>query len=499
MNIFIAHLFHESNTFAAGFTEKERYATGAYCRGETVRETYAGTRHYIGGMIDRAALEQAQLTFSISVGTAGPTISRACLDYYVDQILEDLRPCAAGLDGICLALHGAGVAQDAPDMETYILKAIRGVVGQDMPITASLDLHTNLSSGMIQQCDGLFSLKTYPHVDTYEAGYGAMNCLIQIIKTGKKPVMTALRLPLFAAFSSMRTDAPGPGLEIRELVQSLSKRDDVIDAAFLHGFSYADIPDSAMCALVVADGPREELCREIAEFAWERREHMLAPITTVEEALDEAEGKIKQDGLVVVVEGSDNGGGGGPNDGTFLLREMLRRNPKKAIFVSICDPEVAAECYELGVGGLFSGLLGGKDDNFHGEPIEVKEARILGISTGHFRYTTPMYFGQPYCVGKTVRLQIGNVEVVVNSVPRQTHDDRMIAITGSDISMYELICIKSELAYRAFYTRLPQFTCAINCEPQGCCSPDLSLFTYHNVSRPIYPLDKIDKPVFLPL
>lgn len=497
MKVFIAHLFHETNTFAPGLSDVKRFSTGAYCRGEQVRETYAGTRHYIGGMLDRAAEDGVETVLSISVGTAGPMISRECLDLFIGQILEDLQPCLPEIDGICLALHGAGVAEGVTDIEGHFLRILRSIVGDAMPITASLDLHANISCDMLKYCDGLFSLKTYPHVDTYEAGYHAMNCLIRCIKTGKKPVMTACRLPLFAAFTNMCTDRPTPAQEIYRFLEEKLAQEDILDAAFLHGFCYADIPETGMVALVVADQPREDLCLEIANFAWERRKNMKVDTVSAEEALETALALTEPGKLVIVVETSDCGGAGGPNDGTFVLKALLEKNPERSACVSICDPEVADACHKIGVGGTFTGLIGGKADQQHGPQIPVTDAKILGISDGHFRYTTPMYYGQPYCVGNTARLQVGNVEIVVNSVPRQTHDDRMLAITGSDVVNYDLICLKSGIAYKAFYTRLPQYKTSVVCDPPGSSCPDLSLFHYENVARPVYPLDEIAVPEFL--
>ncbi len=499
MRIFIAQIFHETNTFAPGVTDEARFATGAYCRGEAVREKYAHTRHYIGGMLDTAEAANAETVLSVSIGTAGPTISRECLDHYVNEILEDLTPEIGRIDGICLALHGAGVAEGIDDIEAYTLRRIRALVGRDMPITASLDLHTNLSSDMIALADGLFSLKTYPHIDTWEAGSLAMTCLLNILKTGKKPVITACRLPLLAPFTNMCTDRESPAQEVRDFMLKRKAETGVFDISFLHGFCYADIPEAGMAVLVVSDREEKALCDEIAAFAWARRERMTPAPVSVRDAMGAAAARMQSGRLTIVVEGSDHGGGGGPNDGTFLLNELLKRNVPRSAFVSIYDPDTAAKCHALGVGGVFTGLLGGKEDHCHGDPIVLKDAKILGLSDGHFRYTTPMYLGQPYCVGKTARLLVGNVEIIVNSVPRQTHDDRMLSITGSDVNNYDLLCIKSGLAFKAFYTALPNFEAFFPCDPPGCMNCDLLLFDFKRVVRPVYPLDAVasPRPVYL--
>jgi microcystin degradation protein MlrC len=58
------------------------------------------------------------------------------------------RPAKAGkLDAVCLSLHGAMVTETEDDAEGALLEALRGVVGPDVPMVATLDLHANATSG----------------------------------------------------------------------------------------------------------------------------------------------------------------------------------------------------------------------------------------------------------------------------------------------------------------------------------------------------------------
>ncbi|MER9204221.1 MlrC C-terminal domain-containing protein [Mesorhizobium sp. M0933] len=118
-------------------------------------------------------------------------------------------------------------------------------------------------------------------------------------------------------------------------------------------------------------------------------------------------------GYVVIVEISDNPGAGAPGTGTHLLREILRRDLPKTIFGFISDPEIALLAHEVGVGGVVSGLLGGKTDKIHGAPIELHNARVCALSDGNATYVSPMMEGLPVCYGKTARLCIGNVDIIV--------------------------------------------------------------------------------------
>ena len=70
----------------------------------------------------------------------------------------------------------------------------------------------------------------------------------------------------------------------------------------------------------------------------------------------------------------------------------------------------------LGVGATIEVRLGGKTDALHGAPIEAS-AYVKCLTDGRFRYTTPMGAGRQVDLGLMARLVIGNVDVLVSSVP----------------------------------------------------------------------------------
>ena len=51
---------------------------------------------------------------------------------------------AGALDGVYCVLHGAGLTTDDDDPEGTLLKMIRRVLGPDIPVVASYDLHANV-------------------------------------------------------------------------------------------------------------------------------------------------------------------------------------------------------------------------------------------------------------------------------------------------------------------------------------------------------------------
>ena len=240
----------------------------------------------------------------------------------------------------------------------------------------------------------------------------------------------------------------------------------------------------------MAETGAEEAADELADWVWENR-HALDPIClSAEEAVDEALAELERDGegYVVINETSDNPGGGTPGDGTHLLREFLRRDLEGAIMGYIPDKEIALKAHEAGIGGFISGKLGGKTDNQHGEPIDFENAEVLALSDGHAVYTSPMYKGLPVCYGKSARLRIGNVEVVVTeTLSQQTFDDRPFAIVDADLQRYRIVGVKSSVHFRAFFQPLAK--AIVTADPPGIHTANFKQLTYKKIRRPIYPLD----------
>src|SRR4029077_6745872 len=80
-----------------------------------------------------------------------------------DELVESLRK-ALPVDAVLLALHGSLAAEGAPDVEGEVLDALRGLLGPDVPLVATLDLHANVTERMVRAADALVLYHTAPHI-----------------------------------------------------------------------------------------------------------------------------------------------------------------------------------------------------------------------------------------------------------------------------------------------------------------------------------------------
>lgn len=490
MKILIGKLGAESNSFATERGTMFRFAPHGITSGERVFEVFRGTADYLGGAIQAGEEEGVEMIPAIGLLAAVPLLDKEAIDEPLQMIVDCVREHKDEIDGIFLGMHGAGAGVGIPDMEAYTLKAVREALGgRYVPIMSSLDLHGNISEEMRDLSDGLFGIKNYPHTDENEAGYRAMKTLIRTIRGEVRPQLAIRRLPFLIAPASGYTFG-GPMTAFRDHVAEYVKENNLIDATLFHGFAYTDVPYAGASIVVVAEKDAQKHADILAKWVWERRAKLVPDCYSCAEAVDRAHEELAKPGkgYVVINETSDNPGGGTPGDGTWLLREFLKRDEPGMLFGSIYDKFFVELAFEAGVGGKVSGYLGGKSDNLHGEPIEIKDAEVLALSNGKGWYTSPMLAGIRINLGRMARVRAGNVEIVVSEVQgSQGMDDQPYLLVGANIDNYRIVGLKSSIHFRAWFDGHAK--AIVTADPPGIHTSNFKQLPFKAITRPAYPLD----------
>ena len=488
MRIAIGGVMHETNTFSNVPTTAESFKIWEWDTGEEILKRHAGVQDYLGGMIDKCRQLGIEIvpTFSAFAGPSG-VIARETYEALKNELVTQIQN-AGEIDGICLGLHGAGVAEGVDDLEGCLLKEVRAAVGYDLPIVVTLDLHANVTEQMIQEANALLGVNLYPHTDSYDRGLEAVELLTQIIQKKANPVMHLQRLPLIIPTSAT---CKSPAKDINELCWEWEKQPGVIDCTFFHGFAYADIPHAGVTVLTITDGDgalAEKIGKEVARRIWEKREEFIVVLPTPEEGIKQA---LAMEGQPIVInETSDNPGGGAPGDGTFLLKALIEENAPDTCFGFIYDPEAAELAHRAGVGAWIEVKLGGKTDSLHGEPLPLT-AYVKSLTDGQFVQSSPMWKGLKVNLGKSARLQVGNVDVIVASVRSQTFDEQIFQLHGIDVSKYKIVALKSSQHFRAAFQSIAKEIVTV--DSPGLSTFDFSAFAYKRLARPVFPLDQVSE------
>lgn len=489
MKVLIGHFGHEANTFAEQVVDYEDYIGRGITFGADSVAKNEGLPTYLGGIIRACREEQVEIIPTCAYTCAAPVLSKDCVDRMLEAILPVCEAHKDELDGICIALHGAGVCEYDDDLESYVLRKMRAIVGDTIPITVPMDLHGNVSQEMADLANGLFGIRKYPHVDKAEASYLAMKSLCRIMRGEVETETVVEHLPLLIPISTGLTANP-PFPEIEQYFEAYAKKEGLICASLFHGFPYADVPDGTASVVVVAPKgvDAKKAARELADYVWERRSYFKVHTISAEEAFDLAEAETKE-GYLVINEMSDNPGGGCPGDGTHLLGEMLKRNLPGSIFGYMVDPGAVETIFQYKPGECLDLTLGGKHEKIFGEPLHLKNVKVLALSDGHFRHTSPNLKGLPSKLGNCARIQAGNVEIVIGSVRNQTFDDGPFLVTGANINHYRYVGLKSTQHFRGYFA--DKAARIISADPPGLNSGDLTVFDYQKIPRPVYPLDEM--------
>lgn len=492
MVILLCQFGNETNTFAPGLLELSMLAPEGWIPGSLVEEKFGKTNSYLGGAL-RAIREEGETPLPIDLLTnngnfgAGPLMAGQCARDAMDHICAQVERLRGSFDGIYFALHGAGVCEFDEDLEGYTLQRLREVVGAEMPIVCSMDLHGNVTERMAALSDSLYSIKEVPHNDCVDAGYRAAKHLIALLRGEEKPVMALEKLPLL--ISPVRgSTLSGPGKQVKDYFARYQREHGLLDCSFVHGFSAADRACSSASVIVIADGydPAPH-ARHLARYVWELREDFVRVDIPDAAGAVKAAAQAVRGGYVVINEASDNPGSGGPGDATHLLRQFLKDDLPGTIMGPVYDPETAAMLHTHRVGDRVDLRLGGKTMPLAGEPLEIRDAEILNLCDGHLISAAPINEGVAMSYGRSARLRKGNVEFIVVSVRYQTLDDRPFIMTGADMADYRIVGLKSMNHFRGYFT--PRADAIITADTPGARPANLALYPYRQVKRPIYPLD----------
>jgi microcystin degradation protein MlrC len=485
--VLIAELKHETNSFCSTKTGREDYEARSLKDKDELIPFFSGVRVELGGIIDGCREEGLEMVPAIAANAMpGGQVTRDVFDYVKKEILTVLKE-DNNIDGILLSLHGAMVLEDAPDGEGELLAAIRKVVGPDMPIMASLDLHANVTKAMVEHATALFAYDTYPHIDQYERGYEAAKVMAATLRGDVKPVMKLMQLPVL---SPCLQTAKDPVRSIMKVVHAKENEAGVISISFLHGFPWADIFEAGCSVLAITNNNASlatEIAQEIGDMVMDKHEEFVMPAVPIEEAV--RRGMEAAEGPIVLADIADNPGGGGPADGTHVLRKILEMGAKNVAVALMHDPEVVELAVRAGVRGTITTKLGGKTEPIHGEPLEVT-AVVKSITDGIYVNKGPMGTGLRNDIGRTVVLDIDGVEVIVPERRIQPWDPEIFRRNGIEPTEKQILLVKSALHFRAGFTPLAKEI--IDVDAPGLLAMNFKLFDFKNVRRPIFPLDKLN-------
>ena len=461
MRVLVAGYQHETNTFAPTLADWGAFTRGdsfpAYVRGDEMLKTLGGINIPVAGFLDAA---KARGWTVVPSGWAGAIpssyVTHDAFERIAGAICDDVERAltGGGLDAIYLDLHGAAVAENADDSEGELLARLRAIVGDALPIVASLDLHANVTRRMLRLADALVSYRTYPHVDMAATGARAAELLARRIGAGRREPMHARRLPFLIPLNAQSTWLE-PAKTFYAELEALDRESGAV-LSFCMGFPAADFDE---CAPVVwghgdqAHDAVERLYASVAEpTPWQLE--IVDARDAVAQAMALAD---KASAPVVVADTQDNPGAGGDSNTTGMLHALLalgagRRFPGRVALGLLFDRAAARVAHEAGVGAEIDLALGTAVPTFTGldsDPPVRGRYKVLALADGRCTLKGPMMHGLTVQLGPSACLEIDGIRIAVVSGKKQLLDRALLRMVGIAHEQMRIVVVKSSNHFRA--------------------------------------------------
>lgn len=480
-------LYHESNTFAPERTTLAHFQKGRYMKGDDILKEYREAHHEMGGMIEVLEKEDVEIVpILYAEATPGGTITSDTYDSLWQDLMASVEK-ALPLDGLMVAPHGAGVSESYRDMDGHWLSGIREMLGKQIPIVGTLDLHANVSPLMVSSTDALVSYRQNPHVDQRARGKESANLMVRHLRGDIKLTQALVQAPLAISIEQQLT-ADEPCRSLYQYAHELSEQEGIVSLSIQLGFPYADVQEMGTSIIVVSDNdPALALTtgEKLRDYIIAHKQDFVGEKTSVSASLAQAENSPKP---VLLLDMGDNIGGGSPGNSICILEE-LERQKKLTYFLCLYDPAAVQEAEKCQQGDSYTlditGSCGEENRHYH---VEVK---LVSMSDGAFQEKEPRHGGQVnYKMGRTaiVVTKAGSI-IMLTSLRTPPFSLQQLLAFDIQPAQFDVIIAKGVNAPIAAYA--PVCPTIIQVDTPGVTQADMTRFTFHNRRRPLYPFEQI--------
>lgn len=390
------------------------------------------------------------------------------------EILQ--RAAAAGpLDGLFCDIHGAMTVEGMTDAEADLARSLRSVVGDRVLISASMDLHGNVSRELAGLADLITCYRMAPHEDAWESRERAARNLALRLRDGGKPALAWVPVPVLLPGEKTSTRVE-PAKSIYAQVAKVAEMDGVLDAAVWVGYAWADEPRCHAAVVVTGDDRAviAEHAQALALAYWDARADFafVAPTGSIEECLARAAASSRRP--FFISDSGDNPTAGGAGDVSYALGRLLAAPPgADVIYASIVDPAAVAAAFGIGAGGSVAVDAGGKIDAGPSGPV-----RLSG--------TVRTLLRDDPVGGDIAVITVGRVDVILTSRRKPYHHISDFTALGLDPFAADIVIVKIGYLEPELYDAAADWLLALT---PGGVDQDLLRLGHHNLRRPVFPFD----------
>lgn len=480
--IVYAEFMHEVNSFSPVITTERDFRADHLFYGEAARESGIKEKKQLAGFLKaveklgKGRIEKVPLVHAKSM--SGGPVDSVFYQHIKTYILEGIAG-QPRVDGIYLSMHGAMGVQGMFDPEGDIIESVRQLVGPNVPIAVSFDLHANVTRRRAECADIIVAYKTNPHRDHRKTGFRAGELLIRTMKGEIEPVMVMNKMPLLKG-GGMNIDLIPPFRKIFRTMKKMERDNDVLSVSFFPVHLWIDEPELGYTTIAITNGKPElaqKKADEIADMAWAVRDVPQPAGNTPEEAIEIARRKrfARRFGTTVFCDVSDAVGTGTPGESTWILKALLENGSDLTTYLTMRDEQAANQAWQFEIGDIVQLTVGGKIDTAYNKPIDY-EGEIL--------------FKEETSFGKTLIIKHEGIHLILAELPMASREPSSFKDLGLSLWKADIVVVKNLFPFRYRYLLYNRKT--VNVITPGLSNTDPFKLNYQHIPRPIYPLDRIE-------
>ncbi|KAJ5762595.1 uncharacterized protein N7511_005977 [Penicillium nucicola] len=417
----------------------------------------------------------------------GGIVVKADFEHLCKEIIARLKDLVASttIDGLWFDIHGAMCVEGMDDVEAELLHRIRAVIGPDVLVSASMDLHGNVSRELVHQTDLITCYRMAPHEDAWETKERACQNLVNLLasRTGSlvRPLKAWIPIPILLPGEQTSTRIE-PAKSLYDLVPEVAAMHGVLDAAIWVGYAWADEPRNH--AAVIVTGAVEDViiaeAERLASFFWKAHQdfHFVAPSDSLWGCIDKALSSSSRP--FFISDSGDNPTAGGAGDVTWSLMQLLDRaeffqeGGPSAIYASIPGPEAVAIITKAGVGATVTVTAGALVDDIHSGPITMT-GKVHSIKYGDINAEIEAV------------LQVGNIYVILTRRRKPFHLEKDFLELDLRPRSLDIVIVKIGYLEPELFDMAADWNLALT---PGGVDQDLQRLGHHRICRPMWPFDK---------
>ncbi len=488
--IFICGFSQESNSFNPTKTTLDNFRNFGIFTGGEVGEKPVPVPSS-NGMIDFFTEKNFEIKCGVIMRSgSGGIVEHSTVDYFLENTLEHLKN-AMPVDALCVSLHGATVSDRMEDVCGFILETLRGVVGEEIPISAAFDFHGNITDKIMKNADYVSGFQEYPHIDERETGRRAAARLWEKL-SGKGGKTVKASIPMIAPANGYTT-TKGSLKKLVLRAKDLIKSGEIVDWSIFEVQPWLDVSLLETTIVVIAEN--EEKAIAVAnDIALEnfsiRRELLGEKLDSIQDVIDKAL-ENKSGKPVVLVDSSDSPNAGSAGDSAKVIECLLPyRNVLKSA-VAVNDAAAVDKAFLLGVGAVSDFSLGATLAPELSTPVLVKDAKVLGLYDGTFYMWGPEDKGAFRSVGKTAILQADKMLIHVSYAGKAEGDINFYRSFGIEPFECDIVAVKACASFRAAYEPLSAEICYA--DTPGASAANLEKMPFKKRPCPLYPFEEISE------